>query len=74
MNNRIKEIVTGVYNKMPMNHTNPDKWIDDFIIECSRVIIFECSDVVRESAKVYTDENKIILKAAAVDVLDHFGL
>lgn len=74
MNNKIKEIATAAFNKIPMDNKNPEKWIDDFILEYSRALIFECSDVVREAAKQYTDETKLVLKSTAVDVLDHFGL
>lgn len=74
MNNRIKEIVQETFKSLPMDNAKPDQWIDKFVLEISRKIIFECSDVVRESAKNYGDETKVILKATAVDVLDHFGL
>lgn len=74
MNSRIKEIAQETFKKLPMDNTKPDEWLDSFIIELSRKIIFECSDVVRESAKKCDDSTKVILKATAVDVLDHFGL
>lgn len=74
MNNRLKEIATTTFHKIPMDKKDPEKWLDEFIIEYSRALIFECSDVVRETAKEYNDETKIVLKATAVDVLDHFGL
>lgn len=74
MNNRLKEIATATFNKMPMDKKDPEKWLDEFIIEYSRALIFECSDVVREAAKEFNDETKIVLKSTAVDVLDHFGL
>ena len=74
MNNRLKEIATTTFHKVPMDKKDAEKWLDEFIIEYSRALIFECSDVVREAAKQYTDETKIVLKSTAVDVLDHFGL
>lgn len=76
MNNRIKEIAMDTLKKVPLpsDQSNFDKWIDAYLLEYSRTLIFECSDVVRESAKNYGDEMKVILKSTAVDVLDHFGL
>ena len=74
MNQRIKHIVQETFKSLPMDNTKPEEWIDKFVLEVSRKLIFECSDVVRKSANNYGDEMKIILKATAVDVLDHFGL
>ena len=74
MNERIKEIAQSTLKKLPVDSKNLEKWLDDYLIEYSRALIFECSDVVRENAKNYGDEMKIILKSTAVDVLDHFGL
>ena len=74
MNERIKQIAQETFKKLPMDNKNPEKWLDQYLIEYSRTLIFECSDVIRENAKNYGDEMKIILKATAVDVLDHFGL
>ncbi len=74
MNERIKQIAQETFKKLPMDNKKPEKWLDQYLIEYSRTLIFECSDVIRENAKNYGDEMKIILKATAVDVLDHFGL
>lgn len=74
MNQRIKEIAQETFKSLPMDNAKPEQWIDNFVLELSRKLIFECSDVVRESAKNYGEETKVILKATAVDVLDHFGL
>lgn len=76
MNNRIKEITKQVHEKVSQSHSTqkPAEWLDAFILELSRTIIFECSDVVRNDAKNYSQETQIILKSTAVDILDHFGL
>ena len=74
MNNRIKEIATATLKKVPLRVNNFDSWLDEYLIEYSRAIVFECSDVVRESAKEQEDDKKVLLKSTAVDVLDHFGL
>jgi len=74
MNENIKRLAKEAYDRVPMGNKQPDAWLDEFIIEYSRKLIFECSDVVRESAKNQTDDVKIILKATAVDILDHFQL
>lgn len=76
MNNRIKEIALETLKKVPVpaERENFDKWIDSYLLEYSRTLIFECSDVIRESARKYGDETQVILKSTAVDVLDHFGL
>ena len=74
MNNRIKEIALETLKKVPVDQENFEKWIDSYLLEYSRTLIFECSDVIRESARKYGDETQVILKSTAVDVLDHFGL
>ena len=74
MNEKIKEIATNTLKKVPLRINNFDAWLDDYLIEYSRAIIFACSDVVRESAKEQSEEKKVLLKSTAVDVLDHFGL
>lgn len=74
MNNRVKEIAMETLTKVPVDKANFEKWIDAYLVEYSRTLIFECSDVVRASAKSYGEETQVILKSTAVDVLDHFGL
>lgn len=74
MNNRIKEIATETLKKVPFNMNNFEKWMDAYLIEYSRAVIFECSDVVRERAKDWEGDKQMVLKSTAVDVLDHFGL
>ena len=74
MNDKLKEIAQETFKKLPIDNSKPEQWLDSFIIELSRRIIFECSDVVRASAKNYDNEVKLILKGASVDILDHFGI
>lgn len=74
MNDKIKELAMKTLEKVPVDQANFEKWIDAYLLEYSRTLIFACSDVVRESAKKYGDEMQIVLKSTAVDVLDHFGL
>jgi hypothetical protein len=73
--NRIKEIATKTFNSIPQDPKNPELWIDSFVIAYTRAILFEATDVVRESAKSESDPQiSNALKVAAIDVLDHFGL
>jgi len=73
--NRIKEIATKTFNSIPQDPKNPEAWIDNFVLAYTRAILFEATDVVREKARETSDESTSnALKAAAIDVLDHFGL
>jgi len=73
--NKIKQIATETFNKVPVDQSNPEKWIDTFVIEYTRAILFEATDLIREKAKETTDESTSnALKVVAIDVLDHFGL
>lgn len=74
MNSKIKEIATGTLKKVPFNMNNFEKWMDDYLIEYSKALVFECSDVVRAKAKDLDSDKQMLLKSTAVDVLDHFGL
>jgi hypothetical protein len=75
MNNKIKEIATKTFENLKADPNKPEVWIDAYVTELSRKIVFECSDVLREKAKHETDPaNQTLLKVAALDVLDHFGL
>jgi hypothetical protein len=74
MNNKIKEIATSTLNKVPFNAGNFEKWMDNYLIEYSRALIVECSDVVRERSKEWEGDKQMVLKSTAVDILDHFGI
>jgi hypothetical protein len=74
MNNKIKEIATATLKKVPFDVNNFEKWMDAYLVEYSRTLVFECSDVVRDRAKEWEGDKGMILKSTAVDILDHFGL
>lgn len=75
MNTKLVEIIQGTIKSLPVDNKNLEKWIDDFVIEVSRRVTLECSNVVRENAKNQTDDNvKLVLKSTAMDILDHFGV
>jgi transcriptional regulator of met regulon len=71
---RIKEIATKTFESIPQDQKNPEQWIDAFVLAYTKAILFEATDVIREKAKEYNNETGIILKATAIDVLDHFQL
>lgn len=72
--NRIKEIATKTFQSLPPNQSNPEKWIDDFVLAYTKAILFEATDLIREKAKEHEGEISTVLKATAIDVLDHFGV
>lgn len=77
MNKEIKRLAEKAYNTVITQHKDlkPDIWLDEFIIEFSRNLVFECTDVIRESAKESGNEvAKNAIKIVAIDVLDHFEL
>jgi hypothetical protein len=75
MNNVIKNIATKTFESMKTDNVKPEILIDNYVLELSKKLIFECSDVLREKAKTETDPvSKAMLKVSAVDILDHFGL
>lgn len=74
---RIKPLAEKAYNTVNTQYKDlkPEDWIDAFAIEFSRNLVFECTDVIRESAKESGNEvAKNAIKIVAIDVLDHFGL
>lgn len=78
MNQKIKQLAMKTYETVSANTkldpTKLDTWIDAYVLELSRNIVFACSDVVREQAKEASPEVAKALKVAAVDMLDEFGL
>ena len=71
---RIKEIATKTFKSLPMDNSKPEEAIDAFVLAYTRAILFEATDVMREKAKEHSQEVGTVLKATAIDVLDHFGL
>lgn len=78
MNNKIKELAVKTYetisNNPKIDPTNREAWLDAYILELTRNMVFACSDVIREQAKEAPPEISRALKVAAVDMLDEFGL
>lgn len=74
MNTQIKQLAQETLKKVPFRANTPDEWLNEYLVEYSRALIFACSDVVRDTAKEHEGDKKILLKSTAVDVLDHFGL
>lgn len=74
MNKRIKEIATKAFESISSEGKKPEQIIDDFVIEYTRALLFEATDVIREKAKEHPQEISTVMKATAIDVLDHFGL
>ena len=78
MNQKIKQLAMKAYetvsNNPKIDPTKQEAWLDAYVLELSRNIVFACSDVVREQAKQATPEVARALKVAAVDMLDEFGL
>ena len=74
MSKLIKKIATETFNKLPMDQSKPEQWIDNFVVEYTRAVLFEATDVIRTKAKDYDADTGIVLKATAIDVLDHFGV
>jgi len=78
MNKRIKELAVKTYetisNNPKINPKKTDEWLDAYVLELTRNVVFACSDVIREQAKTAPLEISKALKVAAVDMLDEFGL
>jgi len=74
MNEIVKKIATETFNKLPMDKSKPEQWIDNFVLEYTKAILFEATDVIRTKAKDYDADTAIVLKATAIDVLDRFGV
>ena len=71
---KIREIATKTFQALPMDNTKPEKWIDEFVVAYTKAILFEATDIMREVAKEHPQEISTVIKATAIDVLDHFGL
>ena len=78
MNTKIKELAVKTYEAVAANKKlDPSKleqWIDAYVLELTKNVVFACSDVIREQAKDASPEVSRALKVAAVDMLDEFGL
>jgi hypothetical protein len=78
MNRRIKQLAHKTYETVKNNpNIDPGKqeaWIDAYVLELTKNVVFACSDVIREKAKDASPEVANALKVAAIDMLDEFGL
>jgi hypothetical protein len=75
VNNVIKNLANKTFESLKTDGVKPEDLIDAYVLELSKKLIFECSDVLREKAKKETDPQiQSLLKVSAVDILDHFGL
>lgn len=78
MNSKIKQLAIKAYetisNNPKIDPTNREAWLDAYVLELTKNVVFACSDVVREQAKEASPEVSRALKVAAVDMLDEFGL
>jgi hypothetical protein len=78
MNKLIKELALKTYetvsNNPKIDRTKTEAWLDAYVLELTRNVVFACSDVIREQAKTAPPEISKALKVAAVDMLDEFGL
>ena len=78
MNTKIKDLAMKAYETVSrsekLDPAKLDTWIDAYVLELTKNIVFACSDVVREHAKNAPPELARELKVVAVDMLDEFGL
>jgi hypothetical protein len=77
MNKRIKELALKSFESVKntnIDSSNMEAYIDAYVLEMTKNVVFACSDVVREQAKTAEPAVAKALKVAAVDMLDEFGL
>ena len=77
MTKQIKQIAEEVLGKVnQLNISNkPEQWIDAYVLELTRAVVVQCSEVVRQDAKVAaSDTARTALKLSAVNILERFGL
>ena len=73
---RVKELSTRVFETVKQNSSTlkPEQMIDAFVLEYTKVLVTECSTVVRESSKGQPEDITRAMKVASIDVLEHFGV
>lgn len=77
MNKLIKDLAVKSFETVKTKNidaTNMEAWIDAYVLEMTKNVVFACSDVIREEAKTAEPAVSKALKVAAVDMLDAFGL
>ena len=72
----IKKLAKEVFDKVSQNNPGlgPEKTIDMFVLEYTKAVLFEATDVMRKSAADEPPAVNKAMKVAVVDVLDHFGV
>jgi hypothetical protein len=72
----IEKLAKETFEKVSHNNPgiSPDKVIDAFVLEYTKAVLFEATDVMRKSAADESPQVSKAMKVAVVDVLDHFGL
>ena len=70
----VKQIAEKTFKSIPMDNNKPEEWIDSFVLAYTKAILFEATDVMRESAHGESPEVNKAMKVAVIDVLDHFGV
>lgn len=79
MNNNIKRIATTTYEKAvagrKIDMSNLESTIDAYVLAVITATVNECSDILKTKAQLQKDEIvSSMLKAASVDLRDHFGV
>lgn len=77
MNKRIKELAIKSFEAVKntkVDASNMEAYIDVYVLEMTKNVVFACSDVIREQAKNASPDVSNALKIAAIDMLDEFGL
>jgi hypothetical protein len=78
MNKKIKQLAVKTYETIKnskIDPSNQEAWIDAYVLELTRNVVFACSDVIREQAKnANSSEVSSALKISAIDMLEEFGL
>lgn len=73
----MKKLAKQVFDKVSQNNPGlgPEGTIDMFVLEYTKAVLFEATDVMRKSAEqTESQEVSRAMKVAVVDVLDHFGV
>jgi hypothetical protein len=79
MNQNIKRIATTTYEKAvaskKIDMSNLESTIDTYVLAVITATVNECSDILKTKAQSQKDEIiSSMLKAASVDLRDHFGV
>jgi hypothetical protein len=77
MNKNVRRIATETYNKVTagkkIDMTNLETTIDAYVLAVISATVNECSDIIKSKARDHdNDAVASMLKAASVDLRDHF--